>query len=258
MSSLGQMVAGVAHEINNPINFIHGNLDHVSSYIQDLLQLVELYQHYFPEPPEEIREGMEDLDWDFSRQDLPKLLNSMNRGSERIGKIVKSLRIFSRLDESGRKKVDLHEGIDSTLMILHHRLQEESDHAEIKITKEYGKLPLLECYPRQVNQVWMNILANAIDAVEDSPSPQISVRTGCENHWVFVRIADNGTGMSKETQTKLFDPFFTTKPVGRGTGLGLSVSYQIIVNKHKGKIWCQSVSGKGTEFVIKIPLQLSA
>ncbi len=253
MSALGQMVAGIAHEINNPINFIHGNITHASEYSQDLIELIELYQFYFPKAPEPIQEKMEDIEWDFLSQDLPKLLNSMMIGSERIHEIVKSLRNFARIDESGSKEVDIHEGIENTLMILNHRLKEKSDRLEIKITKNYGKIPLLECYPGQLNQVWMNLIANAIDALEESPSPEIKISTEFENDWVLVCIADNGTGISQETQNRLFDPFFTTKPVGKGTGLGLSISYQIIVDKHGGKISCQSIFGQGTEFIIQLP-----
>ncbi len=253
MSALGQMVAGIAHEINNPINFIHGNIIHASEYSQDLIELVELYQYYFPERPKPIQEKMEDIEWDFVSQDLPKVLNSMMIGSERIHEIVKSLRNFARIDESGSKEVDIHEGIENTLMILNHRLKEKSDRLGIKITKNYGKIPLLECYPGQLNQVWMNLIANAIDALEESPNPQIKISTEFDNDWVRVYIADNGTGISQETQTRLFDPFFTTKPVGKGTGLGLAISYQIIVDKHGGKISCQSILGQGTEFIIQIP-----
>ncbi len=257
MSSLGQMVAGVAHEINNPINFIHGNITHASEYSEDLLKLVALYQKYIPEPPEEIIQAIEDLDWDFVSQDLPKVLNSMEIGSQRIREIVESLRSFSRLDHSEIKAVDIHEGIESTLMILHHRLKAKSERKEIRVSKKYGKLPLVECYPGQLNQVFMNLLANAIDAVEDSSSPKISISTGFQGNWIRIRIADNGIGISQETQAKLFDPFFTTKAVGKGTGLGLSISYQIIAERHGGKIRCKSKLGQGTEFLVQIPLKLT-
>ncbi len=256
MSSLGQMVAGVAHEINNPINFIHGNITHASEYSEDLLKLITLYQHHFPQPPEEVIQAIEDLDWDFISQDLPKVLNSMQIGSERIREIVESLRNFSRLDHAEIKAVDIHEGINSSLMILHHRLKATSERKEVKLTKKYDNLPLVECYPGQLNQVFMNLLTNAIDAVENSPHPQISISTQLQHNYVEIRVADNGTGVSKETQAKLFDPFFTTKPVGKGTGLGLSISYQIITERHGGKIRCKSKLGKGTEFLVKIPLKL--
>ncbi|HEY9749093.1 MAG TPA: ATP-binding protein [Allocoleopsis sp.] len=265
MSSLGQLVAGVAHEINNPINFIHGNLMHVQEYTQDLLSFVQLYQQHYPQTTPEIEAEAEEIDFEFLQQDLPKMLASMKVGSDRIRQIVLSLRNFSRMDEAEIKPVNIHEGIDSTLMILQHRLKARPERPEIEIIKDYGQLPLVECYAGQLNQVFMNILVNAIDALEEhnhkrsyqemqaNPS-QITIRTtAIDAQWVQVAIADNGGGMTPQTQQQIFNPFFTTKPVGKGTGMGMSISYQIITEKHGGKLECFSTLGKGTEFVIQIP-----
>ncbi|QLE54410.1 sensor histidine kinase [Nostoc sp. TCL26-01] len=258
MSSLGQLVAGVAHEINNPINFIYGNITHASEYTHELLELVRLYQEEFPYVGEKIREQIENMDLEFLQEDLPKILDSMKMGSQRIQQIVLSLRNFSRLDEAEMKEVDIHDGIESTLLILQNRLKATPQHSQIEIVKEYGNLPLVECHAGQLNQVFMNIINNAIDAFIDSPTinnPQITIQTELMKHdRVVVRIADNGSGMSPQVQQKLFDPFFTTKPVGQGTGLGLSISYQIVVEKHSGILRCQSELGKGSEFWIEIPL----
>ena len=271
MSSLGQMVAGVAHEINNPVNFIHGNLGHVVTYAQDIFGLVELYQQHYPNPPAEIAEEIDAIDLEFLQTDFPKLLKSMEVGTERIREIVLSLRNFSRLDEAEYKKVDLHEGLDSTLMILQNRLKSKPNRPAIKVIKEYEKLPLVNCYAGQLNQVFMNILSNGIDALEENFEkslssdatqltsdfePSIKIRTELlEEDWVAIHIADNGGGIEEEALSKLFDPFFTTKPVGKGTGLGLSISYQIVVEKHGGKIECYSQLNEGTEFVIKLPIE---
>jgi two-component system, NtrC family, sensor kinase len=266
MSSLGQLVAGVAHEINNPINFIHGNLNHASEYTQDLLNLVQLYQKHYPNPCEEIEEAITQIDLEFITEDLAKILQSMQVGTKRISEIVLSLRNFSRLDEAEFKTVDIHEGIDSTLLILRHRFKAKSDIPEIQIIKDYAQLPLVECYPGQLNQVFMNLLANAIDAVEElhqrrssegiDANPSI-IRIWTElidNSWVAIHIADNGLGMSEAVRSRLFDPFFTTKPIGKGTGLGLSISYQIVTKKHGGELHCYSALEQGTEFVIQIPI----
>ncbi|MDJ1173144.1 PAS domain S-box protein [Roseofilum capinflatum] len=262
MSGLGQMVAGIAHEINNPVNFINGNLLHTSNYIEDLLGLLDLYQQHYPEPDEEIAEEAEEIDIDFLREDLPKMLESMQVGADRISQIVLSLRNFSRLDEAEMKRVEIDEGIDNTLLILQHRLKAKGSFGGIEIIKNYGELPKVECHASQLNQVFMNIISNGIDALENRDDPrQITITTemGKLDDWkvphVVIRIQDNGQGMAEEVKRRLFDPFFTTKPVGKGTGLGMSISYQIVVEKHGGFIDCFSEPGKGTEFVIKIPIK---
>jgi len=261
MSSLGQLVAGVAHEINNPVNFIHGNLSHLEEHSQDLLRVIDLYKHL---NPPEFHTLCEEIDLDYIQQDLPKILSSMKVGTQRIRQIVLSLRTFSRMDEAEFKAVDIHEGIDSTLMILQYRLKEKAELPEIHVIKEYATLPLVECYAGQLNQVFMNILANAIDALEarrknELPPPTITIQTSViDAEWVKIAIADNGMGMSEQIQKQIFNPFFTTKPVGKGTGMGLSISYQIITEKHTGKLVCNSKLGQGTEFVITIPIRQSA
>jgi two-component system NtrC family sensor kinase len=258
MSALGQLVAGIAHEINNPVNFIHGNLTHVKEYTQSLLEFVQLYQKHYPNPVDEIQERAEALDLEFLQEDLLKMLSSMKMGSDRIRHLILSLRNFSRLDEAQLKGVDIHAGIDSTLVILQHRLKAKPDFPPIKIIKDYTQLPEVECYPSQLNQVFMNILSNAIDALEESAiaSPTIIIRTSTINsNWVEVAIVDNGVGIQEALCSQLFNPFFTTKPVGKGTGLGLSISYQIVTEKHGGKIECYSNVGQGTEFVVQIPVR---
>ena len=268
MSSLGQLVAGVAHEINNPVNFIYGNLTYANDYTQNLLKLLQLYQKHYPEPVTEIQEEIEASDIEFLLEDLPKILSSMKLGSERIQQIVTSLRSFSRMDEAEMKEVNIHEGIDSTLMILQHRIKAKSDRPAINIIKEYGKLPLVECSAGQLNQVFMNILSNALDALDERDAQRstyeiqqkpssISIHTelSSTNH-VEIRIIDNGPGIPKSVLERLFDPFFTTKAVGKGTGMGLSISYQIITERHGGTLECISTPGEGAEFKVMIPLKL--
>jgi signal transduction histidine kinase len=268
MSSLGQMVAGIAHEINNPVNFIYANIEHASNYTESIINLLNIYQQEYSSHSATIEKYKQDNDFDFVIQDLPRILDSMTVGSERIRKIILSLRNFSRLDESEMKPVDIHEGIDSTLMILETRFQEKLGYSSNVVIKNYGNLPLVQCYASQLNQVFMNIISNAIDVLKqrekslstaelkNNPN-QIIIRTQIiNNNWVQIAIKDNGMGINPEIKQRIFDPFFTTKPVGEGTGLGLSISYQIIVDKHSGKLDCISAPGKGTEFIIEIPIKL--
>ncbi|PSN19532.1 hybrid sensor histidine kinase/response regulator [filamentous cyanobacterium CCP5] len=271
MSSLGQLVAGIAHEINNPINFIYGNLNPASGYVNDLLQLIELYQTHQSPPPEAVQAFMEDIDLEFLREDMPRLMGSMKLGASRIRQIVLSLRNFSRIDEAEVKAVNIHEGIDSTLLILQHRLKQSNPGLpKIKIVKDYGHLPQVECFASQLNQVFMNILANAIDALDgvletldaDQTSPyspefppciHIQTRSSAEG-WAVISIRDNGPGIPEAAAKQIFDPFFTTKPVGKGTGLGMSISHQIITQKHNGSLEYRPCSEGGAEFTIKIPV----
>ncbi|WP_375475540.1 PAS domain S-box protein [uncultured Nostoc sp.] len=295
MSSLGQLVAGIAHEINNPVNFIYGNISHAREYTKDLLHLVELYQQSYCPPTPEINQQIDTIDLDFLKQDLPKILESMKMGAERIRQIVLSLRNFSRLDEDGTKAVNIHEGMDSTLLLLQNRLKAKPGHPEIQVIRDYGNLPPVVCHAGQMNQVFINLLTNAIDVLEKEAGtgekfskylisntqcpmpntstpfdyqegkslstsaqcfiPTIRIRSLIQEDHVIIRIADNGPGMTKEVRKRIFDPFFTTKPVGKGTGMGLSISYQIIVQKHGGKIQCISAPGEGAEFVVMIPLK---
>lgn len=276
MSSLGQLVAGVAHEINNPINFIYGNLPHAAEYTQDLLKLVDLYDRIYADLDPEIKQLRQEIDLPFLVDDLPQMLESMQMGADRIREIVLSLRNFSRLDEAEMKRVNIHDGIDSTLLILQNRLKPSTKHPQITIIKEYGDLPLVECYAGQLNQVFMNILSNAIDALDGynqrRSADEIAANpatitiyteavstlplntTSLPTPSVIIRIRDNGPGISPEHINRLFDPFFTTKPIGKGTGLGLSISYQIVVEKHHGILKCNSQPGEGTEFWIEIPV----
>ncbi|MBW4681312.1 MAG: AAA family ATPase [Microcoleus vaginatus WJT46-NPBG5] len=259
ISSLGQLVAGVAHEVNNPVSFINGNLHHATQYVKDLLKHLQLYQKYLPAVPNEILEDAEEIDLEFLMEDLPKMLSSMQVGTDRIKEIMQSLRNFSRVDTAEKKPTDIHAGIDSTLMILQHRLKAKGEQKAIVVVKEYGELPLVECYAGQLNQVFMNLLANAIDAMQEArltSEKEIRIRTELvENNRIAIQIQDNGPGMTEAIQSKLFEPFFTTKPVGKGTGLGLSISHQIIVEKHGGNLQCFSDPGQGAKFVIEIPTQ---
>ena len=291
MVSLGQLVAGVAHEINNPVSFIYGNVMHADDYFQDLLKMLQLYQQEYPHPTRTIQQEIDNIDLNFLLKDLPKLLNSMKMGAERIRQIVLSLKNFSRLDEAEQKQVDIHEGIESTLLILQHRFKETAGHPKITLLKEFGNLPRVQCYAGQLNQVFMNIIGNAIDALEEAmetgqwadgelapipycPSPTLRICTDVKyeqdalmqadsavsddssrhpSH-IVIRIADNGPGIPIDVHERLFDPFFTTKEPGKGTGLGLSISYQIVVEKHGGRLKCNSAPGQGTEFAIEIPV----
>jgi signal transduction histidine kinase/DNA-binding response OmpR family regulator len=302
MSSLGQMVAGVAHEINNPVSFIYGNLAPAREYIQALLRLIQSYQDTYPDPTPEIQQIREEIDLDFLVEDWQQLIDSMQVGAERIHEIVRSLQIFSRQNEFDLKPVDIHQGIDNTLLILQHRLRAVGSRPSIEVVKHYGQLPQISCYASQLNQVFMNLLNNAIDALQNQPSPRVitihtEVRTGelgtekaghgdtgAQGHedvstklpasshlplltssfpspipnpqFVVIRIADNGSGMSEAVRQKIFDPFFTTKPVGSGMGLGLSISYQIVVEKHGGQLSCISAPGQGTELIMEIPVRV--
>lgn len=266
MSSLGQMLAGIAHEINNPVGFVAGNVCHVRGYVLDLLELVNMYQQEYPQPPAKIQKQADDIDLEFIVQDLPKLLDSMNIGCDRIVEIIQNLRNFSRTDEAKMKQVDIHRGLDGTLLLLNNRIKAKTSQPGIEIIKEYGELPEVKCHSGLLNQAFMNILANAIDALEEmsdraeptveSTIPTITIRTEViDNSSICIRIKDNGPGIPEDKIVRLFDPFFTTKPVGKGTGLGLSISHQIVVQKHNGKLKCHSEIGKGTEFIIEIPIR---
>ena len=298
MSGLGQMVAGMAHELNNPVNFIYGNVEYARDYMQDIFDTIEIYQQEYPEQTPAIAEKMATMDWEFMLGDLDKLLNSMKAGSERIRNIVLSLRNFSRLDESDMKPVDIHEGIENTLLILQHRLKKQGQRPGIATIKQFGKLPKVTCYASQLNQVFMNVLNNAIDALSEkdweselkdntvnesfiantlhSPNPELNPTSDdlvrvrglgfltptitistelTDSQFVTIHIIDNGSGMFEDIRKKIFDPFFTTKPVGKGIGLGLSISYSIVVEKHGGRLDCVSLPDRGTEFRVQIPLE---
>ncbi|BAT52466.1 two-component sensor histidine kinase [Nostoc sp. NIES-3756] len=272
LSSMGQLVSGIAYEINNPINFIYGNIHFAKEYVENLLVLLALYKEHYPHPPSTIQAYIQEVDINFLQEDLEKILSSIKIGAGRIRELILSLRKFSRLDEAEIKKVDIHQSIDSTLLLLQNRLKKQERYPEIEIVKEYGNLPKISCYPKQLNQVFMNILTNAVDALEESlvnqekikesgsiglTKPKIYIHTEIlNNEQVRVRIADNGYGMVEEVRQKVFDPFFTTKPITSGTGLGLSISRQII-DKHGGQIECISSPLKGTEFIIQLPIQIT-
>ena len=259
MSSLGQLVAGIAHEINNPVNFIHGNLSYLEAYTEELIESIDLYRQHDDGLEPKLRERLRELDLDFMRRDIPKILASMKVGTQRITHIVRSLRNFSRHDESQCKKVDIHEGIESALSLLSYQLNTAGD--RIQVIKEYGELPRVECYASQLNQVFMNVLANAIDALSSQREDDrrvgkaiVCIQTQMKEKTVAIHISDNGIGMSEEVRTRIFDPFFTLKPVGKGTGLGLSTSYDIVVNQHGGTLTCVSAPGQGTTLSLEIPI----
>ncbi|MBN4006155.1 response regulator [Nostoc sp. LPT] len=284
MVALGQLVAGLAHEINNPISFIYGNLQYAGQYVEDLINIIEVYQQEYPKPTPKIQQIAKDLDLNFIIKDLQNLIGAMYRGSDRIREIVLALQHFSRHDEAEIKRVNIHEDIENTLVMLQHRLREAADRPAIVVVKDYGNLPLVTCYASELNQVFMHLLNNAIDAIEEGmrnqfpeegmgneewgmgnqsstpysllPTLQIRIHTEVTDlNLVKIAIADNGLGIEESLRSRLFDPFFTTKPVGKGSGLGLSISYQIIVQKHRGNISCTSSAGKGAEFVIEIPVE---
>jgi signal transduction histidine kinase len=266
MSVLGQLVTGIAHEINNPVSCIYGNLGHTLAYFQNMINVLDLYQHHYPEPATEIQEEITAIDLEYIRYDLPNLISAMKEGIQRIREISSGLRIFSRADTEHKVKCNIHEGIDSTLLILKHRLKGSENCPPIEVIKNYGDLPLIECFPGQLNQVFMNLLANAIDAIEEAniglsidelqkQSHQIIIQTilNTNKNQVIIKIKDNGVGMSDEIQQKIFDHLFTTKDVGKGTGLGLSIAQEIVVQKHYGTLDVSSVIGGGSEFIITIP-----
>jgi len=259
LSALGQLVAGVAHEINNPLSFMVSNIAPAKEYLTEITELLSLYQKHYPAPPSDIASKMDEMDLDFVIEDFSHLLDSMEVGTERIKDISLSLRNFARSDGDTASAIDLHQTVDSTLLLLKHRLKDQGDRPAIEVIKNYGDLPAIKCYPGPMNQVFMNLLANAIDAVEeawekDQRPLNITISTEVLRESAIVRIADNGLGMTDEIQQHLFEPLFTTKAVGKGTGLGLSIAKQIVTDKHCGELFCKSMAGKGTEFAIELPI----
>ncbi len=260
LSTLGQLVAGVAHEINNPLSFVVGNIAPAKQYLADITELLNLYQEHYPQPVAAVAAQIDKIDLEFALEDFTKILDSMQLGTERIQDISLSLRNFARSSNDARIKADLHEGMDSTLVLLKHRLKDQGDRGEIEVIKHYGNLPEVECYPGPMNQVFMNLFANAIDALEeawekDQRSLKIQIDTEVSHRdTIIIQIADNALGMTENVRQNLFQPLFTTKRIGKGTGLGLSIAQQIVVDKHSGKLLCQSIPGNGTEFRVEIPL----
>lgn len=266
VAALGQLTAGIAHEVNNPINFIAGNLNFVEQYVQEVISLLYLYQKYLPEPPDEIQTAIQKNDLNFLLDDLSKIIKSMQLGTDRVTEIVSYLNNFSRHREAGKKLANLHEGLESTLLILGHRFKRNAHHPAIQLIKEYGDLPLIECFPGEINQVFMNLISNAIDAIEESYKTKdidtiyqypgvIKIKTEAIGEQVILRVADNGSGIENADKIKIFDAFYTTKPVGKGTGLGLSIAYQIVVNNHHGNITYHSKPGEGIEFIVELPIR---
>ncbi|MEH2034687.1 MAG: response regulator [Nostoc sp.] len=266
VATLGQLTAGIAHEVNNPINFIAGNLNFVEQYVQEVVNLLHLYQKYLPDPPKEIQTAIQKSDLTFLLDDLSKIIQSMQVGTDRVTEIVSYLNNFSRHREAGKKLANLHEGLESTLLILGHRFKQNAHHPTIQLVKEYGNLPLIECFPGEINQVFMNLICNAIDAIEEKNKNKdidtiyqnpgmIRIKTEAIGEQVILRVADNGSGINNADNTKIFDAFYTTKPVGKGTGLGLSIAYQIVVNNHHGKLTYDSKPGEGIEFIIELPIR---
>ncbi|MEH1959654.1 MAG: response regulator [Nostoc sp.] len=266
IATLGHLTAGIAHEVNNPINFIAGNLNFVEEYVQEVVDLLKLYQKYLPDPPVEIKNAIKIKDISFLLNDLSKIIQSMQVGTDRVIEIVSSLNNFSRHREAGNKLTNLHEGLESTLLILSHRLKANAHRPTIQLIKEYGELPPIQCYPGEINQVFMNLICNALDAIEEIQKNQdfeeiskypgvIRIQTESIGERVILRIADNGSGISEADRTKIFDAFYTTKSIGKGTGLGLSIAYQIVVNNHRGKLTFHSTESDGTEFVIELPIR---